>query len=357
MAEASPPIHLTTYGYTFEGRPMPLAVIGAPDATPATVLATGKNSESSSRATSTPVRSRVRKLCSGCPFAGRGERASWLKDVVLLIAPIYNADGNERVIVRNRGAQHGPVGGMGQRHNAQDLDLNRDGTKLETPEARSMAQLLTQYDPHVAIDLHTTNGTDHGFHLTYEIGLNPNTSPGITNLLRDDLLPSVTIAVKAKHGWDYCYYGARRHAEGERAVRRPRPVKPRYRPPTSASAIIGTLETYSARRSRTRIKSRYHSFLEEILNFTSKNGRAVRWAVATTHAGSIIGTQRMVRGKLVKLPALVRNGARRRGEQAEPVRSRPADAPPGERQRACGDDATSRNRRDRGDECSPPGLQ
>ena len=42
MAAASPQIHLTTYGYTFEGRPMPLAVIGAPNATPEAVLATGK---------------------------------------------------------------------------------------------------------------------------------------------------------------------------------------------------------------------------------------------------------------------------------------------------------------------------
>ena len=42
MAAASPRIHLTTYGYTFEGRPMPLAVIGAPGATPEQVLATGK---------------------------------------------------------------------------------------------------------------------------------------------------------------------------------------------------------------------------------------------------------------------------------------------------------------------------
>ena len=42
MAAASPRIHLTTYGYTFEGRPLPLAVIGAPGATPGQVLATGK---------------------------------------------------------------------------------------------------------------------------------------------------------------------------------------------------------------------------------------------------------------------------------------------------------------------------
>ncbi len=100
----------------------------------------------------------------------KGERAAWFKDVVLLITPIYNADGNERVTVANRGAQHGPLGGMGTRPNAQGLNLNRDAMKLETPEGRSLARLLTDYDPHVNVDLHTTNGSDHGYYLTYDPG-------------------------------------------------------------------------------------------------------------------------------------------------------------------------------------------
>lgn len=307
MAAASPQIHLTTYGYTFEGRPMPLAVIGAPNATPEAVLATGK----------------TRVFIQGNIHAGevegkeaalwllrslaKGERASWLKDVVLLITPIYNADGNERVNVRNRGSQHGPVGGMGQRHNAQDLDLNRDGTKMETAEARSMARLLTQYDPHVAVDLHTTDGSDHGYYLTYEIGLNPNNSPGITNLLRRDLLPAVTSAVKAKHNWDFFYYGGAASRQGERAWWGDLDLyKPRYTHTYfGIRNRIGILsETYSYATFEDRIKADYW-FLEELLNYTAKNGKAMRQAVATADVESIIGTRQMVRGKLVKLPGTV----------------------------------------------------
>jgi murein tripeptide amidase MpaA len=59
---------------------------------------------------------------------------------VLLVAPIFNADGNERVALGNRPHQHGPVGGMGTRANAQGLNINRDFSKLETPEARSQAR-------------------------------------------------------------------------------------------------------------------------------------------------------------------------------------------------------------------------
>src|SRR5689334_18155831 len=38
MAAASPQIHLSTYGYSYEGRAMPLAVIGAPNASAEAVL-------------------------------------------------------------------------------------------------------------------------------------------------------------------------------------------------------------------------------------------------------------------------------------------------------------------------------
>src|SRR4029079_14677047 len=43
VAQASDLVHLTTMGYTFEGRPLPLAVVGkVADARPETVRASGK---------------------------------------------------------------------------------------------------------------------------------------------------------------------------------------------------------------------------------------------------------------------------------------------------------------------------
>jgi hypothetical protein len=301
MAAASPRIHLTTYGYTFEGRPLPLAVIGAPGATPEQVRATGKtrifiqgNIHAGEVEGKEAALWLVRSLA-------KGERAAWLQHVVLLINPIYNADGNERVSVRNRGSQFGPIGGMGQRANAENLDLNRDNTKLETAEARSLARLLTQYDPHIAIDLHTTNGSDHGFYLTYETSVSPNTSPGITRLVRGDLLPSVTKAVKAKHGWSYFYYGGPTRS-GERVWAGDLDLyKPRYTQTYfGIRNRIGILsETYSYASFEDRIKADYW-FLEEIINYAAKNGVAIRKATAEADAESIVGTPQAVRGRLVK---------------------------------------------------------
>ena len=301
MAAASPRIHLTTYGYTFEGRPLPLAVIGAPGATPEQVRATGKTRifiQGNIHAGEVEGKEAALWLLRSIAM---GERAAWLQHVVLLVNPIYNADGNERVSVRNRGSQFGPIGGMGQRANAENLDLNRDNTKLETAEARSLARLLTQYDPHIAIDLHTTNGSDHGFYLTYETSVSPNTSPGITGLVRGDLLPSVTKAVKARRGWSYFYYGGPTRS-GERVWAGDLDLyKPRYTQTYfGIRNRIGILsETYSYASFEDRIKADYW-FLEELINYAVKNGETIRSVTAAADAESIIGTPQAVRGRLVQ---------------------------------------------------------
>ncbi|HWK90308.1 MAG TPA: M14 family zinc carboxypeptidase, partial [Longimicrobium sp.] len=199
---ASPLIHLASFGYTLEGRTLPLAVVGrVADASPAAVRASGRtvvylqgNIHAGEVEGKEALQVLLREIASG-------RHAAWLDSLVLLVAPIYNADGNERVTLTNRPHQHGPVGGMGQRPNAQGLDLNRDHTKLESPEARSLAWLLREYDPHVLVDLHTTNGTYHAYHLTYAPPLHPSTPAGIDRILRGEWLPQVTESVRREHGW------------------------------------------------------------------------------------------------------------------------------------------------------------
>ncbi|MYI07629.1 MAG: hypothetical protein F4059_10020, partial [Gemmatimonadetes bacterium] len=156
-AASSPSVHYTTYGYTTEGRALPLAVVGdIPDPSPASVWLSGKtvvylqgNIHAGEVCGKEALQMLLRDLLAG-------RHGQWHESMVLLIAPIYNADGNERVTLTNRGRQHGPFGGMGQRPNAQGYDLNRDHMKLESSEARSVARLFNVYDPHVAVDLHTT---------------------------------------------------------------------------------------------------------------------------------------------------------------------------------------------------------
>src|SRR5207244_5072634 len=103
-----------------------------------------------------------------------------LKDLVLVIAPIFNADGNERMAKSNRTRQGGPAE-VGVRPNAQGFDLNRDYVKLESPEVRALVRALNRWDPAVFVDCHTTNGSYHRYTMTYEGGRCPAGDANLIN--------------------------------------------------------------------------------------------------------------------------------------------------------------------------------
>ena len=116
----------------------------------------------------------------------------WLKHLVLLFVPNYNADGNDNVGLDNRPGQVGPADGMGRRENAQGLDLNRDYIKLDSPECRALVGLIDQWDPHLFIDMHTTNGSRIRYALTYDVPHNPAAPAGIRSFLRHEMMPAIT---------------------------------------------------------------------------------------------------------------------------------------------------------------------
>ena len=130
-----------------------------------------------------------------------------LKDLVICLAPIYNADGNERVSKHNRPGQVGPEEGVGQRANARGLDLNRDFIKLEAPETRALVRFFNTWKPHLFIDTHTTNGSYHRYMITYEGPKNPAGDPRIIAFSRTEFLPKVTREFEQKTGLQAYYYG------------------------------------------------------------------------------------------------------------------------------------------------------
>jgi len=207
--EASPIIYYTSYGTTFEKREMPMAVVGTglKDASPAAVKASGKlRVHVQANVHAGEVEGKESCLVLLREFA-LGQHKDWLQSMVFLITPIYNADGNEKFALNNRQRQNGPINGMGTRANAQDLNINRDYMKLDTPEARAFVKLWNDYDPHIGFDLHTSDGSYHGYYLTYSPPLNPDTDPGIMKIMTDEWFPAVTKEIKSKHDWDTFYYG------------------------------------------------------------------------------------------------------------------------------------------------------
>ncbi|MDE2662408.1 MAG: DUF6364 family protein [Gemmatimonadota bacterium] len=318
-------VHYTTYGYTNEGRRIPMVVVGdVEDASPASVRASGKtivylqgNIHAGEVCGKEALQMLLRDLLAG-------RHREWRESMVLLIAPIYNADGNERVLLTNRGRQHGPVGGMGQRPNAQGYDLNRDHMKLDSPEARSVARLFSEYDPHVAVDLHTTNGTQHAYHLTYSPPLHPNTPAEIEGFLREGLFPHVTEEIREKYGWEYYYYG-NAFARGGDAPgwytfdHRPR-FNNNYIGLRNRIAILS--EAYSYASFEERVLATLY-FVEEILDYVHEHGADVRRIVADADAAGVTGDSLALRAVPERSAAPVDILMGATVEEAHPLTGRP----------------------------------
>lgn len=128
------------------------------------------------------------------------ETPLYLEKLVILIAPIFNADGNEKISPENRRNQVGPEKGVGERYNGQNLDLNRDSMKLESPELRGLVQnVLLRWDPVLLVDCHTTNGSYHEEPVTYSWPLNPNSDSTIIQYMRGRMLPSIKENLREKY--------------------------------------------------------------------------------------------------------------------------------------------------------------
>jgi hypothetical protein len=299
VAKGSRIVHNTTFGYTFEGRALPLAVVGrVADASPRAVRASGKlrvyiqaNIHAGEVEGKEALLALVRDIAAG-------RHAPWLDSVVLLIAPIYNADGNERVSLTNRGPQNGPIGGMGIRANAQGLNINRDNIKLDTPEARSMVKLLNDYDPQVMLDLHTTDGSRHAYHLTWEIPNNPAVDPAITSMAAEEWLPAVSKAIQEKEGWVLHSYG---DVGGQAPDRVWTTVEdlPRYTHNYwGLRNRFGILsETYSYLTFQERITT-VARFVEEIVDFANVNAARLRKIADDADTRSIVGRRLSLRSRV-----------------------------------------------------------
>ena len=330
-ADALPPDarrHRTTFGMTPEGRALPLVVWGAADATPEAVLATGK------------TRVLVFANIHGGEVDGKeamlvllrdlaaGRHDAWADSLVLLIAPIYNADGNDRVAVDNRPLQYGPVAGMGQRPNAAGLDLNRDFAKLAAPETRALVGAMGDYDPHVVVDLHTTDGTPMAYGLTYAPGLHPDTPAAISADLFGRWLPQISERLAASGGPLAYHYGNVPGAFGEPATA-PRgwysySAQARYS--ANYAGLRGRYgilsESYSYDPFETRVRSS-RRFVEEIAEQVWREASHVRRTTEAADRERITGRDIAVRFAFEALPEPVEILLGRVDTLANPVSGEP----------------------------------
>ncbi len=179
-----------------------------------------------------------------------GERPDLLDDLIVLLVPNYNPDGNDRMAPDNRPGQHGPDE-MGERANAQGLDLNRDWIKMEAPETRALVRVFRTWDPAVIVDTHTTNGSNHGYTITYQGNKHPAGDRALLEFVRDDFLPAVDARFEEESSYKAFWYGnfADNHTKWTTYPADPRYGTP-YRGLRNRVAILSEAYAYASFRDR-----------------------------------------------------------------------------------------------------------
>lgn len=200
LAARWPALRLERFGRSAAGREMTVAIVSTSGAfTPAASAARGE-----------PVVLVLNGIHAG-EIDGKDASLALLRDlalgrrpglvdgITLLVVPVYNVDGHERVSRWNRPNQDGPREGMGFRTTADGTDLNRDFLKATSPEARALLALVNAWRPHLVVDVHVTNGSDHDWVLTWSAAEAPQLDAGLDAWLGPRLAAALAATAAAGH--------------------------------------------------------------------------------------------------------------------------------------------------------------
>lgn len=313
LQRARVPFSRQVLGRTTEGRVLPLLVLSRPlVTTPAQARALHRpivyvqaNIHAGEVEGKEALLALVRDLAT--------QKRGVLDSIVLIAVPIYNADGNERFAAQsvNRTEQNGPER-VGQRPNAQGFDLNRDYVKAEAPETRASLAAFERWDPDVFVDLHTTDGSFHGYALTYSPSLNP-ASLDAGAYTRDSLLPELRRRMQARDGFAVFDYGNFDSGYEEHDItdtvksgwfsydHRPR-YGTNYFGLRQRVSILS--EAYSHDPFERRVKSTY-AFLHEILSLVAERGARItriERSADSAFARGAFDTRLPIRSRLTTAP-------------------------------------------------------
>ena len=205
-----------------------------------------------------------------------GTKKYLLDNQIILFAPIYNTDSNDKMKKGRRPSQEDSPVEVGIRSNSQGLDLNRDGIKMEGLETNGLIQnVLNKWNPEMLVDLHTTNGTWHGYGITYAPSYHSAGEKAPYDFTWDVIFPEVTKNIgknyKVKIG-PYGYYSTRQGWPPTAIYTYNH--HPRYLVnQMGLRNKIGILsESFAHDRFYKRMNGTY-GFVAEILEFTHKNGK------------------------------------------------------------------------------------
>jgi hypothetical protein len=290
LQKLSPLVRVETMAISAEGRAIPLVVIGKP--APEDPLAVRYDKrivlyfQANIHAGEVEGKEATLMLARDIVL---DPKLPYLDKIVLLIAPIFNADGNDKMDPMNRRGQVGPEKGSGLRQNGQNLDLNRDAMKLESPEMRGLVRnVLGRWDPLLLVDCHTTDGSFHQEPVTYSWPLCPNGDQAVLKYARDKMLPAVDAALEKKYGTLSVPYGDPMDFKDMEKGWQTFGHQPRYM--TNYVGLRDRLsvliENYNYADFRTRVAGNYH-MLQALLDYCWANAAELQRLVADADARTV----------------------------------------------------------------------
>ena len=273
LRRISPTLHVTRLGTSSQGREIPMLVLARP----------AVRTVAEAKALNRPI-VYLQANIHGGEVEGKEAVLALLRDLstdrylnvldslVIIAVPVYNPDGNDSLgpQERNRSAQNGPAL-IGLRPNGQGYDLNRDYIKAEAPETRAALEMFRTWDPDVFVDLHTTNGSYHGYALTWAPPLNP-AAIFAGPFTRDTVLPMLREELRTRMRMETFSYG--NFASQDSVERGWFTYDHRPRFGTNYYGLRGRVgilsEAYSHDPFRTRIASTY-AFTYGLLSLIAEN--------------------------------------------------------------------------------------
>lgn len=203
-----------------------------------------------------------------------------------VFVPVFNADGHERASRFNRPNQRGPAN-QGWRTTAQNLNLNRDYVKADSPEMQAMIGLLRRFDPALYLDLHVTDGTDYQYDITYAFSGWAGyyaSSPAIGSWLDKSFRPAIDAALRKGGHTPGFYVSAADNRDPDKGITHD-PDMARFSTGYGDLARIPTvlLETHSLKPYRQRVVGTY-VFLEAALRLAGEGRAALRAAITQDRA-------------------------------------------------------------------------
>lgn len=280
LAAASPWVKYTTFGVSPQGRELPLVILSKDRAfDPAQAAKSGKAILLiQSGIHSGEIDGKDASLMLMREIAITKKLAHFLDNTILLFVPIFSVDAHERFGPYNRINQDGPEE-MGWRVTAQNLNLNRDYMKADTPEMRAMLRLFTGWLPDLYVDCHVTDGIDFQYDITYAIETARNIDSGVAAWIKTKLLRESLPKVEAA-GHKIFYYVFPREdndlSKGLTAGAAP----PRFSTGFGALHNRPTMliETHMLKPYKTRVDATYH-FLQAMIACVNADPASLRKVV------------------------------------------------------------------------------